>query len=172
MPQKKNGLVALGARRSQVGHRRRRGLLSKLGPRFNKCLGLGIAPREPILFQSVGPPAPALTPLNRPFRHHPSVGEGVKYRNGRIHFDGQTAKLGIRGRRGDGCWRVFADFLVIPKFDREPSLDCPNMRPISASSPGPKLAHGKPLTDPTLPLFDVIHPVASRASSLILLFAR
>jgi hypothetical protein len=46
------------------------------------------------------------------------------------------------------------------------------MRPPSAYSPRPKLAHGKPLTATKSPHIEEIHPVAGPASLLTTLFAR
>jgi hypothetical protein len=45
-----------------------------------------------------------------------------------------------RGRHGQSLTR----FVLIPKWYGEPSLDTPNLRPVLASSQGPKLTHVNP----------------------------
>ena len=90
-----------------------------------------------------GPTARATPPASRPPHPDRRVGER---RSGRIGLDGKATEARRDVRRGNGRRRDFAGLLFIPKQHGEPSLDTPNTRPFSASSQGPKLAHGKPLT--------------------------
>ena len=51
-------------------------------------------------------------------------------------------------RRGTGrrLGQHLASVVLVLQRHREPSLDTPNARPVSASSQGPKLTHGNPQT--------------------------
>ena len=124
-----------------------RGLLgSHLAPDLDKGLCLGVTPRETFFFQCVGAATPTLSPFHRPFSNYASIGEWVKNGRGRINLDRKPTEARRDVRRGRGYRRHLAGLLFIRKQHGEPSLDTPNTRPFSASSQGPKLAHGKPLT--------------------------